>query len=249
MVAFVASPFIALVPVMAHHLTGGGARAVAQTTGLLTTAQGVGAVAGALALAPLAARFGRGRVLAGSLVLLPVTLVAYSTSRTPWWGAATLFAVGLVYIGVLSGLSTVVQLRAPQAYRGRVLSFYLVALGVAYPVGSLVQGPVIDRIGIGWTTAASAVLLALVMAAVAAWRPGVVRAITTLPDVPLPDLGLPGGEPPGGEPPGGDRPDGPPAPPGLGRELRVVAGVALAHDAGVAADADRDIARDGDPVQ
>jgi MFS family permease len=243
-VAFVASPFIALVPVMAHHLTDGGARAVAQTTALLTTAQGVGAVAGALALAPLAARLGRGRVLGGSLALLPVALVAYSTSRTPWWGAATLFAVGLVYIGVLSGLSTVVQLRAPQAYRGRVLSFYLVALGVAYPVGSLVQGPVIDRIGIGWTTAASAVLLALVMAAVAAWRPGVVRAITTLPDVPLPIR-----EPPDGDLPDGDLPDVPPAPPGLGRELRVVAGVALAHDAGVAADADRDVARDGDPVQ
>jgi MFS family permease len=181
-VAFLASPFIALVPVMAHHLTHGGARAVAQTTALLTTAQGVGAVAGALSLAPLASRLGRGRVLAWSLVLLPVALVAYSTSQTPWWGAVALFAVGLVYIGVLSGLSTVVQLRAPQAYRGRVLSFYLVALGIAYPIGSLVQGPVIDRIGVGWTTAASALLLSLVMAAVAAWRPGLVRAITTLPD-------------------------------------------------------------------
>jgi predicted MFS family arabinose efflux permease len=78
----------------------------------------------------------------------------------------------------------VVQLRAPAAYRGRVLSFYLVALGVAYPIGSLVQGPVIDRIGVGWTTAGSALLLALVMAAVVAWRPALVRAITTLPDEP-----------------------------------------------------------------
>jgi len=183
-VALIASPFIALVPVMAHHLTDDGARGVAQTTGLLTTAQGVGAVAGALALAPLASRLGRGRVLGWSLGLLPVTLIAYSTSQTPWWGAATLFAVGLVYIGVLSGLSTVVQLRAPAAYRGRVLSFYLVALGVAYPIGSLVQGPVIDRIGVGWTTAGSALLLALVMAAVAVWRPALVRAITTLPGEP-----------------------------------------------------------------
>src|ERR1022692_2734530 len=160
-----------------HHLTEGGPRAVAQTTALLTTAQGVGSVAGALSLAPLASRLGRGRVLAWSLILLPVALAAYSTSQTPWWGAATLFAVGLVYIGVLSGLSTVVQLRAPDAYRGRVLSFYLVALGVAYPIGSLVPGPVIDRIGGGGATAGTAVLLSLVMAAVAAWRPGVVQAI------------------------------------------------------------------------
>jgi MFS family permease len=178
LVAFLASPFIALVPVMAHRLAPGGARAVAQTTALLTTAQGAGAVLGALCLAPLAARLGRGRVLAASLVLLPLVLVGYSAARTPWQGAATLFLVGLVYLGVLSGLSTLVQLRAPQAYRGRVLSFFLVALGVAYPVGSLVQGPVIDRIGLGWTTAGSAVLLALIMAAVALRRPRLARVLS-----------------------------------------------------------------------
>jgi MFS family permease len=178
-VAFLASPFIALVPVMAHHLTpGGGPRAVAQTTALLTTAQGAGAVAGALCLAPLAGRLGRGRLLAGNLVLLPVVLIAYSAAQTRWQGAALLFAVGLVYIGVLSGLTTLVQLRAPQAYRGRILSFFLVALGVAYPVGSLAQGPVIDWIGLGWTTAATALALSLIMAGVAVGKPGVVREIT-----------------------------------------------------------------------
>ncbi len=177
-VAFIASPFIALVPVMAHHLTHGGARAVAQTTALLTTAQGAGAVAGALCLAPLAIRVGRGRVLGWSLALLPATLVAYSAAPARWWGAAALFAVGMVYIGVLSGLSTLVQLRAPRVYRGRVLSFFLVALGVAYPIGSLVQGPIIDQVGIGWTTAGSAVLLSLVMAWVSLWRPAFRRALT-----------------------------------------------------------------------
>jgi MFS family permease len=178
-VAFLASPFIALVPVMARHLTHGGARAVAQTTALLTTAQGAGAVAGALCLAPLAYRLGRGRLLGWSLVLLPLVLVGYSGSRRPWQGAVAIFIVGLVYIGVLSGLSTVVQLRAPEAFRGRILAFFLVALGVAYPIGSLVQGPIIDQIGIGWTTAGASALLSLVMAVVAVGRRGIARAITS----------------------------------------------------------------------
>lgn len=177
-VGFLASPFIALVPVMARQLAGGGPRPIAQATAVLTTAQGAGAVAGALLLAPLAARLGRGRVVGGSLLLLPPVLVAYATSRSVWWGAVTLFVVGLVYLGVLSGLQTVVQIRAPQAYRGRVLSFFLVALGVAYPVGSLVQGPLADRIGIGWTTAGSALLLAVVMLVTAWWRPAAVSALT-----------------------------------------------------------------------
>ena len=177
-VAFLASPFIALVPVMARHLTHGGSRAVAQTTALLTTAQGIGAVAGALCLAPLASYLGRGRLLGWSLALLPPALLVYSASQAPWQGAVTLFVVGLIYIGVLSGLSTVVQLRAPEAYRGRILSFFLVALGVAYPVGSLVQGPVINRIGVGPTTAGTALLLLLIMAVTALRRPGFVRSIT-----------------------------------------------------------------------
>ena len=70
-VALIGSPFIALVPAMAQRMTGapgaGGARAIAAATGTLTTAQGIGAVAGALFLAGLAARLGSGRLLAGSL--------------------------------------------------------------------------------------------------------------------------------------------------------------------------------------
>ena len=177
-VALLASPFIALVPVMAHHLTHGGPRAVAQTTALLTTAQGAGAVLGALCLAPLAGRLGRGRLLAWNLAVLPAALAAYGAAQNRWQGVALLFIVGLVYIGVLSGLTTLVQLGAPQAYRGRVLSFFFVALGVGYPIGSLAQGPVIDWIGLGWTTAGTAALLGLIMTVVALRGRTFMRAIT-----------------------------------------------------------------------
>jgi MFS family permease len=177
-VGFVAAPFIALVPAMALRLSHGGAAAVAGATAELTTAQGLGAVAGALLLAPLAARIGRGPLLGWSLVLLPGALILYAVSPARWWGVAALFAVGLVYLGVLSGLSTTVQLYAPQAYRGRVLGFFQVALGVSYPLGALLQGPVADRIGIGWTTACSAMALAAILVVVAVLRPDFARALT-----------------------------------------------------------------------
>jgi MFS family permease len=160
-VAFVAAPFIALVPAMALRLSHGGATAVAAATSQLTTAQGLGAVAGALLLAPLAARIGRGPLLGWSLALLPVALIGYAMAPSRWWGVAALFIVGLVYLAVLSGLSTTVQLYAPPAYRGRVISFFQVALGVSYPIGALLQGPLADKVGIGWTTAGSAIVLAL----------------------------------------------------------------------------------------
>jgi len=166
-VAFVAAPFIALVPAMALRLSHGGPTAVAAATSQLTTAQGLGAVAGALLLAPLAARIGRARLLGWSLALLPVALTGYAVAPSRWWGVAALFIVGLVYLAVLSGLSTTVQLYAPPAYRGRVISFFQVALGVSYPIGALLQGPLADGVGIGWTTAGSALVLAL--AGLLAW--------------------------------------------------------------------------------
>jgi MFS family permease len=177
-VGVLASPFIALVPAMAHRLTHVGGGGIASATALLTTVQGMGAVAGALALAPLAARYGRGRVLTRSLALLPAVLALYGLAPSLAWAASALFVVGLVYINVLSGLSTVVQLRAPAPLRGRVLSLYAVGLGVSYPVGSLVQGPLADSLGLAWTTVGAGALLALALVVTGLVRPAVFRALT-----------------------------------------------------------------------
>lgn len=181
-VGVLASPFIALVPAVAHRLVDighpHGASSVASATAVLTTAQGVGAVVGALLMAPLAERFGRGRVLVAALCVLTPALVGYDVSPALSWAAVTLFLVGLVYIGVLSSLSTVVQLRAPAQYRGRVLSIYLVALGVAYPIGSLAQGPIADRFGLPHTTVGAAALLALSLLAIRLGRPSLFRELT-----------------------------------------------------------------------
>ena len=177
LVGLLASPFIALVPVVARHLTHTGARGMASATSLLTTAQGLGALAGALAIAPLAARFGRGRVLTGSLAVLPPVLLLYDFAPSLTFALPALFVVGLVYIGVLSGLSTVVQLRAPSELRGRVLSLYLVALGMSYPIGSLVQGPLADSLGLAWTTAGAAAVLAIALAVARVARPGVFQSL------------------------------------------------------------------------
>jgi MFS family permease len=182
-VALLASPFIALVPAVAFSLTHSAsgspsAGRVAAATAALTTAQGLGAVAGALCLPPLALRIGRGRALAWSLALLPPVLAAYGAARSLWLAVVALFVVGFVYMGVLSGLQTVAQLYAPAAYRGRVLSVFFVALGVAYPIGSLLQGPVADHLGVGPTTIGAALILAAITAVVAWRRPIFVHAVT-----------------------------------------------------------------------
>jgi MFS family permease len=179
-VALLASPFIALVPAVADRLVEGD-DALGAATGALTTAQGVGAVLGALCIVPLADRIGLGRLLVADLVLCPLALAVYGVTPNVVSAVVALTLVGALYIGLLSGLSTVVQLRAPEAYRGRVLSLYMVALGVLYPIGALVQGAVADVVGLPATTAGFALALVVVVALLAGLRPGFLRALDAEP--------------------------------------------------------------------
>ena len=171
--ALLLSPFIALIPAVALNRFDAGSSG----TSLLVTAQGLGAVAAALALAPAAARFGRRRLLVTNLLVLPSVLVAYAVAPTLQWAALALVAVGAAYIGVLSGLGTVVQLRAPELLRARVLSLYMVALGSVYPLGAVVQGALGDRLGLPVVTAGCALAFVVVVTLAGRARPDLVAAL------------------------------------------------------------------------
>jgi MFS family permease len=192
-VALLASPFIALVPAMSAVVHRHGLD-LALATALLVTAQGVGAVVGALALPSLALRWGRGTLVRGALFVLPPVLVAYALAPSLWLSALCFTAVGAVYICVLSGLNTVVQLRAPAAARGRVLSLYMMGLGIVYPIGAVVQGSIADRAGVRAVTVAGALVLLVVLAVIALVRPTVLAVLGDPPPVPVPTAGTLAGE-------------------------------------------------------
>ncbi len=176
-VALVGSPFIALVPAVAIE----GLRGGAGSTSVLLTGQGIGAVLGALALAPVAMAFGRGRLLMRALYAFPVALVCYGLAPSLTVAAFAIVVVGATYIAVLSGLNTVVQLRAPEHARGRVLSLYMMALGTIYPIGAIVQGSIANVVGIKTVTVASGIVLAVVMMAIMVARPRLMKALDDPP--------------------------------------------------------------------
>jgi hypothetical protein len=82
-------------------------------------------------------------------------------------------------------LNTVVQLRAPEDARGRVLGLYMMALGTIYPIGLVIQGAVAGSVGIRPVTVASGLLLLSVMAALRLLRPGLFLALEDVEPVPL----------------------------------------------------------------
>jgi MFS family permease len=171
--ALCASPFIALIPAVAVVLFHGDAG----TPSVLVTAQGIGAVIGALALAPLAERYGRRQMLVANLFLLPAALVVYAAAPSLWTAAFGLVLVGATYISVFSGMNVVIQLQAPAEYRARVLSLYFVVVGVVYPVGAALQGRIADLHGLRLTTAGGALAMALVVGLVAVARPARLRSL------------------------------------------------------------------------
>jgi len=176
-VALVGSPFIALVPAVSIE----GLHRGAAGTSVLVTAQGVGAVIGALSLATLARVLGRRSLLVRSLFAFPVALVCYGAAPALAPAAAAIVVVGACYIGVLTGLNTVVQLRAPAEARARVLSLYMMALGTIYPIGALAEGALARALGIRVVTAGAGVVLVVVLAAIVRLRPALTAAFDDVP--------------------------------------------------------------------
>ncbi len=125
-------------------------------------------------------------MLQAALFGLPALLVLYALAPSLWLSAVALLAVGAGYIAVLSGLNTVVQLRAPAEARGRILSIYMMGLGIVYPVGAVLQGTVADHTGVRAVTLAGAVALWGGLALLAAVRPSVFLALGDPPEVDRP---------------------------------------------------------------
>jgi len=168
-----AAPFIALIPAVAlkvfHEEKLG--------TAALVTSQGIGAVCMALSLASLFAHFGTRRVMLALLATLPVALVLYALAPTLGLAVVAIFVVGFLYLGSLSTFTTIAQLRAPAALRGRVVSVLLMLIGALYPIGSVVQGAIADEIGLRATTAGAAILLGGLLLAWRLLRPQAANAL------------------------------------------------------------------------
>lgn len=129
--------------------------------GLMVAAYGVGSVIGSVGIAAQADR-GRRSVaslwgLGGSFV--GVVLLAATTSFTI--GCVALVVMGAAYVTVTISLNTSIQARVEEAFRGRAVSIYLMAMLTGLPLGALALGAVADVVGLRPTMLAAAGILAV----------------------------------------------------------------------------------------
>jgi MFS family permease len=134
-----------VMPAFAVRVLHGGAA----TNGLLLTAVGVGATAGALWIASVRSLRRPGRIVLGCAAATGVALVAFSLTRTLPAALVGIGAVGFFLIAYMSATNTTIQSLVDDRYRGRVMSLYTLALIGSGPLGSLLAGGLADAIGVG----------------------------------------------------------------------------------------------------
>jgi len=158
---FLGVPLLTFLPVFARNVFHEG---VGQYSHMMAWS-GAGAVAGALVVAWMGRFKHMGWTALAVQVLFGGLTVAFALSRNLWVSYALLAVSGAALMVVFSLFTSLVQLIAPNHMRGRVMSIYMVAFRGGMPLGSLVTGLAIDRVGAPLAIAVNGVLLS----AVALW--------------------------------------------------------------------------------
>ena len=143
-------PYIALMPIFASRVLGGGPHAL----GILMGASGLGAVMGALWLASRTTVVGLGRALVSAGGIFGLGLIGFSQSRWMWLSVPMLVIAGGGMMVQMAASNTLLQTIVDDDKRGRVMSFYTMAFFGMTPFGSLLGG----WLG-GWIGAPTTVLL------------------------------------------------------------------------------------------
>ncbi len=143
-----------LMPVFAKEVLGGDSH----TYGFLMSAAGLGALSGALYLASRENVLKLGRIIPLAVIVFGVGLVILSFSRIFLLSMAVMIFVGMGLMLQAASSNTILQTITDDDKRGRVMSFYTMAVMGTAPFGSLLAGWLAKVIGTPFTILTGGVL-------------------------------------------------------------------------------------------
>jgi len=145
--SLVGLPYIILLPAYAKEILHGGS----DTLGYLMSSMGAGALFAALYMASRKSVIGLGKIISTNIILLGLGIILAAFSKQIYFSSIVFFLTGLSMIFTLSSINTLLQTIADDDKRGRVMSFYSMALMGIYPLGNLLAGSIASGIGIPYT--------------------------------------------------------------------------------------------------
>ncbi len=137
---FTIVPFMGLIPIYVRAEFNGGTG----LTGVVASAQGIGAIVGGILVTMLAARYGRSTLVGWVAIGVSIALAAYALAPNQAWVIAIAMVLGGGWSSTFIALSAVIQRDAPPASRGRVMSLMQATLGISYGTGLLFIGVIGD---------------------------------------------------------------------------------------------------------
>ncbi len=175
---FVSNPLVSVVlPVYAREQFGSAA-----SLGLMLAGFGAGALAGALLYGAVGHRLPRRTIFVGAFLGVAVPFGVLATLP----GTATA-VITLVVLGVITGplsplFVTVFQERTPAEMRGRIFGLVAASVWIVLPLGMLVAGLLLEKLGLRFTLIAEA-LTFLILAIIVLFHP-TLRHMDTTDEVP-----------------------------------------------------------------
>lgn len=119
--------------------------------GFLMSASGIGSLLGGLVLANLKKPRLQPAILIFSLCAFSLSLVLFSFAKTFASSLIILVGAGFFSLLALAIINTIIQEKVPDAFRGRVLSIYLITFSGTIPFGSLLAGLLAQSFGVQTT--------------------------------------------------------------------------------------------------
>ena len=148
------SPYIVMMPVFARDVLHGNAR----TLGFLMSASGCGSIMASGCLASQKNTMRLFKLLPVALAACGTSIAVFALSSDLRLSLIILFFTGFVEFMHVASTNAIVQTIVDEDKRGRVMSFYAVALMGVMPFGSLLSGAVAQTIGVRCTLVGGAAI-------------------------------------------------------------------------------------------
>jgi len=162
---FHSTALLALLPLLARNLEGGGAG----TFTLLLAAMGTGAIIAVLFLPRLRQALGRDQLVLRGAMLQSAATAVMAVAPNAWVAVPAMFFGGMAWITVANSLSVSAQLALPDWVRARGMSTYQMAIMGASAIGAALWGQVATVTSLKLSLAIAAVSGTLLMLAAIRW--------------------------------------------------------------------------------
>ena len=165
--------YMVLMPVFAREILHG----AASTYGLLMGASGLGALGGAFYLATRSNAKGLEKVIPVAAATFGIGLILLSLSRSFALAFAVIVLAGFGMMLLMAASNTFIQSLVADSMRGRVMSFFTMAIMGTAPFGSLMAGSLARHIGVPLTIGLGGLMCLIGALAFTARLPAIARGM------------------------------------------------------------------------